>query len=246
MARCSRMLTIMGKRKPVVQWAGVVSAATILKRLDAGWDAEDAVLTPSQRKTAHLKQLPEHHIWTNMCARCRPGRSKAKYYGDRGIRVCKRWANPKRGYLAFLEDMGRRPSNAHSIDRIDPEGPYSPKNCRWATSAEQARNRRNTAMLTVDGVTRPLVEWAERAGVTPTAIRHRLSRGESPRDAVRPRSTKHRHPRIPITDAQVRRAARLHDEGLSYRQIARRLGLRCAPTSLAKRVRRHLGLVPEK
>ncbi len=60
-------------------------------------------------------------------------------YGARGISVCTRW---RASYAAFKADMGDRPSNAHSLDRIDPNGNYEPGNCRWATLAEQQTNKR--------------------------------------------------------------------------------------------------------
>jgi hypothetical protein len=56
----------------------------------------------------------------------------------------------------FLEDMGRRPSDKHSIERIDNDGDYEPSNCKWATKREQNLNKRNNVVITAFGVTAPL------------------------------------------------------------------------------------------
>jgi hypothetical protein len=93
---------------------------------------------------------PEYGSWANMIARCEnPNATGFEYGGGRGITVCKRWRN---SYADFLADMGPRPSPKHSIDRIDVDGNYEPNNCRWATSAEQNKNKRRLAINTPNTV----------------------------------------------------------------------------------------------
>lgn len=64
-----------------------------------------------------------------------------EYYGGRGIRVCDEWHL----FINFLYDMGKRPDGT-TLDRKENEGNYEPNNCRWATSAVQAQNRRTTIL----------------------------------------------------------------------------------------------------
>lgn len=81
-----------------------------------------------------------YRCWYDMRQRCSsPTRKEWEHYGGRGIRVCARW---NRSFRAFVEDMGPRPTNEHTIDRIDVNGNYERTNCKWSTRAEQNANRR--------------------------------------------------------------------------------------------------------
>ena len=84
------------------------------------------------------KGTPTHNSWKAMRERCNnPIRPNYKYYGGRGIAVCKRWDD----YMNFFADMKERPSD-RTLDRINVEGNYEPDNCRWATNSEQQKNKR--------------------------------------------------------------------------------------------------------
>lgn len=125
------------------------------------------------------RQFPvEYSAWAQMIRRCtRPVYASFHRYGGRGIKVCDRWLGEE-GFANFLADMGKRPSQGHSLDRRDNDGNYTPENCRWATSAEQARNqeRRKVGIeraeiirrLSSRGVSRAVI--AEAFGITPGTV----------------------------------------------------------------------------
>ncbi|MGE0232694.1 MAG: sigma factor-like helix-turn-helix DNA-binding protein [Flavobacteriaceae bacterium] len=107
----------------------------------------------------HRSSFPEYRIWTAMIARCNNrGHRSYPSYGGRGIVVCDRWVDD---FENFYRDMGARPSPKHSIDRIDNDGPYAPDNCRWATAAVQAKNKRNSETFWTDADRATLIRMFE-------------------------------------------------------------------------------------
>jgi len=125
---------------------------------------------------------PEWETWRRMRSRCYNKRNdKYKYYGGRGIRVCARWRS---SFQTFLEDMGPRPSDEHSIERKRVNDDYQPDNCIWATIDVQNRNKRSNVILEHDGVRKTVAEWARDLGVSQTTLHDRLRRGWSVADTV--------------------------------------------------------------
>ena len=89
------------------------------------------------REKHGLTKTSEYQVWRDMRQRCNnPNAQKYHRYGGRGIKICERWSK----FTNFREDMGKRPSEEYSIDRIDNDGNYEPSNCRWATIHEQMHN----------------------------------------------------------------------------------------------------------
>ncbi len=124
---------------------------------------------------AFRKLTPERQIWNGMMARCfNPKSTVYPGYGGRGITVCVRWLR----YEFFLFDMGLRPPGM-SLDRIDNNGSYSPKNCRWSSHKEQNNNRRITRFIKWNGQRKSIAQWSDELGIHQATITGRLNRGLS-------------------------------------------------------------------
>lgn len=116
---------------------------------------------------------PLYRRWYKMKSRCLNPRNKGWHlYGGRGIGVCERWLV----FSNFLEDMGPQPTPSHTIGRIDNDGPYSPENCRWEDTYQQANNKRTNVVL--QG--RTMAQHARELGVNPETIAYRIRKGQDP------------------------------------------------------------------
>lgn len=117
-----------------------------------------------------------YKTWSSMRERClHPKHKSYMRYGGRGITICERWND----FSLFLEDMGPRPSKAHSIERNNNDGPYCKENCRWATFVEQSNNKSNNRLLTYNGETLTLANWSKRRNLKQRTLFQRLERGWS-------------------------------------------------------------------
>lgn len=122
-------------------------------------------------------------IWQGMKRRCNNKNEKSyQHYGGRGITVCNEWLHDFIAFKTWSEASGY--SDELSIDRIDVNGNYSPENCRWIPFNEQARNRRNTKIITINGVAKTITEWCNESPVTTTTVYQRIRDGWSKEEAI--------------------------------------------------------------
>jgi len=116
----------------------------------------------------------EYQIYMAMKNRCYLKSNKHYHlYGGRGIGMSDEWKND---FMCFLSDMGRRPSPAHSIDRIDNEKGYSKENCRWATPKEQANNKRSTVRIEHYGMMMTISEMASMYAIPFKHLEYRIKK----------------------------------------------------------------------
>ncbi len=124
-------------------------------------------------KTHGKSHTKTYTIWSGIKQRCTDDGIPAyiwSRYGGRGITICDRWLE---SYENFLADMGEAPPGME-IDRIDNDRGYSPENCQWTTKKENCRNRSNARIITHNGVTRQLHDWADLLGIKYTTLHNRI------------------------------------------------------------------------
>lgn len=110
------------------------------------------------------KHTKLYEVWCSMRHRCNnPTDYAYKYYGARGIKVCKEW---EKDYSAFREwALKNGYSEGLTIDRINVYKDYCPQNCRWATAKQQSDNKTTTKRIEYNGITKTLKEWSIYLGI---------------------------------------------------------------------------------
>ena len=127
------------------------------------------------RQTHGMSHTRLHNIWLGMKSRCYDIHNPRYHrYGGRGIVVCDEW---KTDFVSFYNwAMSNGYSDDLTIDRIDNNKSYCPKNCRWATSEIQGRNRESNLNITIGKSTRTLTEWCEIFGLEYKTVYARFRR----------------------------------------------------------------------
>lgn len=114
-----------------------------------------------------------YNIYQNMKERCYNKNFKEyKHYGGRNIKICEEWQSDYRKFYEWSMNNGY--NNNLTIDRINVDGDYEPKNCRWITRQEQAYNKRNSKYITYKGETKTLAEWSKELNMSQPKLRYRI------------------------------------------------------------------------
>lgn len=125
-----------------------------------------------KKKWNNPTQCKTYFAWRSMRSRCmNPNDPSYANYGERGIKVCQRWAED---YDAFFADMGEAPDGL-SIERINVDGDYEPSNCRWADWTDQANNKRTNKIISYGGRQMTAAQWARELGIGPDTLHRRIN-----------------------------------------------------------------------
>lgn len=119
---------------------------------------------------------PLYGTWFQMIDRCEnPNTNHYDRYGGRGISVCDEWHDFWK-FVSWSDSVGGRP-DGFTIDRIDNDGNYCPKNCRWASRETQASNKSSNRYIKFKGRSQTIHQWAAELGINEQTLANRINRG---------------------------------------------------------------------
>ena len=127
-------------------------------RIKTGHTRSCGHIKKDNAKKHGLSYSKEYASWSSMKSRCQ-NENNPSYcrYGGRGISVSKEWSE---SFSVFHKDMGECP-NGYSLERKDNNKGYNKNNCKWASSKDQALNRRSSLIINYRGESKPLKTWCE-------------------------------------------------------------------------------------
>jgi len=147
-------------------------------------------MTTKHNLTGH----PLNNMRQNIKARClNKNNSNYKYYGGRGIAICNEWENNAKAFYDWAINNGYK--KGLQIDRINNDGNYCPENCRFVNTKIQSRNKSSNRILTHNGISKTVIEWAEYLKIPSTTILSRLNnlKWSIPRALTEPVNLKYSH-----------------------------------------------------
>lgn len=119
-----------------------------------------------------------YRVFAGMKERCyNPHHDMFRYYGGSGVSICEAWLNDYSAFHQWAITNGYK--EGLTIERVNTFGNYEPSNCKWIPMSEQSKNRRNNRILTFNGQTKKVIEWAEITSLPGTLIIQRIKRGWS-------------------------------------------------------------------
>ena len=132
--------------------------------------------TAASRHTIHsISSTRLYKIWMQMKERCyNPNTPQYKDWGGRGITVCDDWLNNVQAFYGWAMNNGY--ADDLSLDRIDNNKGYSPDNCRWATREDQCNNKRTNRLITYNGKTQTISQWADELGINYYTLQSRITK----------------------------------------------------------------------
>lgn len=171
-------------------------------------------------KTHGMRQTRLYNIWTQMTQRCNNQKLDCyDRYGGRGIYVCDEW----RKFEVFAEwALKNGYKDSLSIDRINVDGNYEPENCKWSTDIEQARNKRTSRFIIINGESKTVAEWAEISGIPYKTLQRRLYTGCKEENLLAPIGYQHQDNLLEINGVRKTMNAWAKETGLAYTTIKRR------------------------
>lgn len=132
------------------------------------------------RRTHGKTRSRLYKVWDGMKERCyNPKNGAFGRYGGRGIEVCDEWKHDFAAFEKWAFDNGYNPLASRgecTLERKNTNGNYAPENCCWATSVEQANNKRNNRLITFSGETKTLAQWSRSTGLPVTTVESRLNK----------------------------------------------------------------------
>lgn len=155
--------------------------------------------------TSHgMSKTKLYRKWAGMKKRCENKNfGQYKNYGGRGITVCEEWSN---SFESFMEwSINNCYSDNLELDRIDNNGGYNPKNCRYVNRITNCNNKRNTQNIEINGVKKPLMDWVRETGLSRSAICGRIKKGFTGEEIIQPKMNPGPKGSEPIAESDLHR-----------------------------------------